>query len=133
MSSDLTGMTILVVDDEALIAFDLETMLVGAGARVLGPAHSEAQAMAAINAAVARAGEAAPFDGAVLDLHLGKGTSEAVGIRLTALGVPFLVHSGQARIGDPVVDRIAAPLLRKPASETALVEALAAMVRIPNH
>ena len=61
---------ILVVEDEALIAMDLQALLEDAGYRVLGPANSSAAALALIDAD-------AP-DVALLDVNLGR--SDAFGV-----------------------------------------------------
>lgn len=127
MEARLSGRTILVVEDEVLIALGLEAMLKDAGAKVRGPAHSEAEAMAVIDAAVREAGTGIDIDAAILDVHLGERTCETVALRLLGLGVPFVLHSGHARIDEPVVKRTGAPLLQKPAPPTALVAVLARM------
>jgi hypothetical protein len=80
--------------------------------------------MALIDAALSGAGGAPRIDGAVLDVHLGRRTCEAVAARLAALEVPFVFHSGFARGAEPFVARSAAPHLRKPASVEALIAAL---------
>jgi len=61
---------ILVVEDEALIAMDLQALLEEAGYRVLGPANSSAAALALIDSD-------AP-DVALLDVNLGR--SDAFGV-----------------------------------------------------
>ena len=40
----LTGMTVLLVEDDFIVAFDMQTLLEDAGATVLGPATSLAEA-----------------------------------------------------------------------------------------
>lgn len=129
MRTGLDGRRILVLEDDPLIALEIETTLADAGARVLGPAHSEAEAMALIDAAISDAAapdaDGAPtIDGAVLDVYLGGTTCEKVAAHLTSRGVPFVFHSGFARDADPFVARSTAPHLRKPASAEALVAAL---------
>lgn len=56
--------TVLVVEDEALIAMDLQALLEEAGYRVLGPANSTASAMQLLN------GD--DPDVALLDVNLGR-------------------------------------------------------------
>ncbi len=124
MKLTLEGCRILIVEDEPLIALDIEATLADAGARILGPVHSEAAAMALVDAAVSDADGALKIDRAVLDVHLGDNTCEAVAARLTSLKVPFVFHSGFARDTEPFVARSAAPHLRKPASAEALIAAL---------
>jgi DNA-binding response OmpR family regulator len=124
MQLPLDGRNILILEDEPFIAFYIEATLAEAGAMVVGPAHSEASAMALIDAAVSDSDGAPPIDGAVLDVHLGERTSEAVAARLAALEVPFVFHSGFPRNAEAFVARSNATYLRKPASAEDLVAAL---------
>lgn len=124
MRSALDGRGILVLEDEPLIALDVGAMLADAGARVIGPAHSEAEAMVLIDAAVEDADGASRMDGAVLDVHLGDLTSEAVAARLSSLAVPFVFHSGVARGTGTFAARSVATYLRKLASAEDLIAAL---------
>jgi CheY-like chemotaxis protein len=107
----LAGKRVLVVDDDALLAFDLETFLEGEGCVVLGPASTAEAALALL------AGELP--DAALLDLALGGGTSAPVADALAARGVGFLFVSGHTHAMLPTAhaDR---PLLAKPWSEADL-------------
>ncbi|MBU2532837.1 MAG: PAS domain S-box protein, partial [Alphaproteobacteria bacterium] len=81
---------ILVVEDEALIATELEDILTDANFEVLGPAGSVKHALDLID----RIG----CDAAVLDLNLGGNeTSEPIARRLMRDGTPFVVVSGYTR------------------------------------
>jgi CheY-like chemotaxis protein len=124
MPLNLDGRRILVLEDEPLIALEIEAALAGAGARVLGPAYSAADAIALIDRAVSNADGTPPIDGAVLDVHLGDRTSEAVAERLTSLEVPFVFHTGFGRDAEAFVAAATAPHLRKPASAEDLIAAL---------
>ncbi|KAF0674910.1 hypothetical protein [Profundibacterium mesophilum] len=133
MRAGLSGRTILVLEDEPLIAFDLEMTLEDAGASVLGPTHSEAEAMAAIDAVVAAPGEPVAIDCAVLDVHLGANTCEAVALRLVDMEIPLVLHSGHAKPDEGFIRRLAAPIVRKPAPASALVDVLiSAISETPN-
>jgi DNA-binding response OmpR family regulator len=120
----LRGRRILVVEDEALLAMLAEDELLGAGARVVGPAASVAEALRLIEAAAAEGGLSA----AVLDVKLAGETVSPVADRLAALGVPFLFATGCdgdfCRRSDGATDHGAAPVLRKPFDPRALVAAL---------
>ena len=72
---------VLVVEDEPIIALELEYLLSSAGFVVLGPAPSVASARPLVPDAEA----------AVLDISLGGETSEEVAIALNNLGIPFVV------------------------------------------
>jgi len=72
----------------------LELQLAQAGASVAGPAATVEGAL--------QLAEAESLDLAVLDFRLGGGqTSEPVAERLNALGVPFVVATGQVAAGLP--------------------------------
>ncbi len=116
----LRGRTILLLEDEIVIAFDLADAMEAAGATVVH-ANGVARGLAAIRAH--------GFDGAVLDVNLGRGeTCAEVAKSLRAEGVPFLLHTGDlVRVGE-VVSSIEAPIMPKPAETSKLIERLAALI-----
>ncbi|RDJ02703.1 response regulator [Rhizobium grahamii] len=77
--------TVLVVEDEYLLAMELKHALVGGGFEVLGPAGSVNHALDLVN-------EKRPH-AAVLDLTLGSETVSPVALHLKSLGVPFILAS----------------------------------------
>ena len=112
---------VLVAEDEALIAMEVEAALRRAGWEVVGP--------------VARAEEAArlaagerPLDAAVLDVGLGDATVFAAADALAARGVPlvFLTGYGPGILPERLRGR---PVLRKPFPAERLPEALEAAAR----
>src|SRR4051794_19599940 len=89
-------LSILVVDDETMIAMFLEDMLIDLGCKVVGPAGAVAPAMALIEAS----GQG--LDGALLDVNLRGELVYPVADVLTRQGVPFVFVSGYAAHGiDP--------------------------------
>ena len=77
---------ILILEDEPLIAMDLQLAFEDAGAEAVVTVSCD-EAFEAM--------DGAEFDGAVLDVNLGKGeTCEPVAVELRARGVPFLLHTG---------------------------------------
>lgn len=82
----LDGLRILVVEDEALIAMMLEDLLKQAGAIVLGPVNTAAQALTLV--------EQNSLDCAVLDYKLVDGSSVTVADALVKRDVPFVFASG---------------------------------------
>ena len=83
----MTDCEILVLDDQALIAMDVEMTLLGAGFTSVTVCSSVAEAQAAI--------AASPPALAILDVNLGNGeTSIPVAESLHALGCPFVFLSG---------------------------------------
>ncbi|TNF19851.1 MAG: response regulator [Rhodobacteraceae bacterium] len=107
---------ILVVEDDFLIAMDLAETLREAGAEVVGPAATVAQALELLSGQ--------PITAAVLDVTLGKDVSLAVAQRLAGAGIPFVYHSGQIALlrgaGWPK-----APVINKPALPSVFVAAVA--------
>lgn len=83
--SHLLGRTVLLVEDELLVAWDLEQTLMAAGMRVLGPASSVASALALITATKP--------DAAILDLNLRGELVTPVARRLREMGVPFVLST----------------------------------------
>jgi len=77
---------ILIVEDEPLLALDLAHRLEQAGFDIVGPAADVACALRLI--------EREGCDAAVLDIHLGRETSESVAGRLRQRGTPFVTVTG---------------------------------------
>jgi CheY-like chemotaxis protein len=77
---------ILVVEDEALIAYDLETALRQSGCEVVGPVATVAAAERALGGALP--------DAAVLDIELGDGKVFPIADALADRGVPFVFLTG---------------------------------------
>lgn len=104
----LLGRSVLLVEDELLVAWDMEQMLTAAGVRVIGPAASVDSALALL--------KARKPDAAILDLDLRGELVTPVARRLREMGVPFVlataynhlrsenedVFSGVANLGKPM-------------------------------
>lgn len=82
----LAGRRILVVEDEYLIAMDIEACLQDAGAEVIGPFVSAAEALANLD------GQA--IDAALLDIGLNAADSYPVADEMRRRGAPFVFMSG---------------------------------------
>ena len=87
----LAGKRILLVEDEAVIAFAVEDMLLDLGCEVVGPAFrlEDARRMAATEA----------IDAAILDVNLNDERSYAVAEELARRSIPFLFATGYAEGG----------------------------------
>jgi len=105
---------VLVVEDDGLLALDIADHLTNAGLEVIGPATSVAKALELLESGC---------DVAVLDVNLGKETSEAVAYKLRALGTPFAVMSGYSKEQHPPGFQ-GAPVLSKPTRADDLVAVL---------
>ena len=86
----LAGRRILVVEDEFLLALDLEVHLKATGAEVVGPVPSISDA--ALLLAIARR-----LDGAVLDVNLGGEMVYPLADVLLGAGVPIAFVTGYSR------------------------------------
>ena len=86
----LEGRRVLVVEDEYMLVMDLEESLRAAGATVVGPVPSVAEAMALIDAEGA-------LDAAVLDVNLGGEMVYPLADVLLGAGVPIAFVTGYSR------------------------------------
>lgn len=87
--SCFTGMRVLVVEDNYLVAMLFVDSLEELGCEVIGPWPTVSRALESI----ARD----PFDVAIVDFHLDGETASPVAERLSALGRPFAIASGGGR------------------------------------
>lgn len=115
----LEGRSILIIEDEPLIAFELEAAFSTAGASVVS-ASDTTEALRLISQA--------NISAAVVDISLGAEDCSAVCERLAGAGIPFVFHTGDAR-PDILRKWSAAPILTKLADKKRVVEVVAGMVR----
>ena len=120
------GKRLLVVEDEFVIALDLQNLLEAAGHEVVALAASVADALALLDGGGGGDAEPGrrrppPLDGAVLDVNLRGEPATPVADALAARGVPFVFVSGYGAAGRPPGHE-AAPVLAKPYSEGDLLE-----------
>lgn len=111
MTAEHSQKRILIAEDEAIIAMDLEAQIADMGHAVLGPFATVAAALAAI--------DNEPPHAALLDFSLAADeTSEAIARRLAAEAIPFALVTGYApvelRPDSPYSDR---PVLAKPSTK----------------
>ena len=116
MKNLFPGRRVLVVEDNPVIAFDIETALRESGAEVVGPAHDIESGLALLRAN--------GLDGAVLDIDLGGEPVWPIARALKQAGVPFVFVSGDCGKGLPD-DFAGAVCLHKPAQAQAIVSSVA--------
>jgi DNA-binding response OmpR family regulator len=112
--SCLAGLRLVIVEDEALLCFLIEDILVEAGATVLGVAKTVAEALELI--------ERTRPDGVTLNGKLGGTVSGAVAERLEELGIRYLVVSGEHTLPHPLLST--APRVGKPFTPESLKAAV---------
>ena len=119
MTNPLSGRRVLLVEDESMVAWLLEDMLVDLGCAVVGPAAGVNQALAMIDAEA--------IDAAVLDVNLNGQMSYPVADALAARGVPFVFSTGYNKVSLPNSYQIF-PVLQKPFDRLKLGDTLAKLL-----
>ena len=116
----MTGVRVLVVEDETLLAETLCDLLVGAGCEPVGPAASVAVALSLI--------EKSRIDAAILDVRLMEEMSFSVAYALRARGIPLMFLTAYQRCHLPV-DLSDEILIEKPFKAPMLIETVRRMAR----
>lgn len=113
--SQASPVSVLVVEDEALIAMDLQMLLEDAGYRVLGPANSVENALAILAIETP--------DAALLDINLGRSDVFSVANRLSESNTKVIFLSGHSiqKLPPSLRDR---PLVTKPYLPHVLMQTL---------
>lgn len=113
---------IIVIEDDVLVGIDLLEQLIEAGFDAVGPFNNMRDAFEDY--------EANGCDAAVLDVNLGKETSEAFAEALRASGTPFVILSGYSREQHPQV-LLGEKAMSKPVHMPALLRLLNDMLEGP--
>lgn len=108
--------SVLVVEDSMIIALDTEESLKRLGVPSVAVSGSVAAALDAID-------QSTP-EFAIVDFNLGDESSEPVASKLRDRGVPFVLATGYAELGDQLVEMGAQSLLRKPYGRSEIEEFL---------
>jgi CheY-like chemotaxis protein len=119
-----SGKRMLVVEDEFLIALDIQRVLESVGVKTVVTASRVAQALDLVMSS-------GPFDAAVLDLKLERDSSAPVAERLRDSGVPFIFLTGGS-MSDETRRFPDVPVIGKPFDSDGLLAALA-KVMVPKH
>jgi len=115
----LAGRSILIVEDEPLIALEVHAAFNAAGARVVSAANrKEALRMISLPG----------LSAAVVDMNLGENDCSDVCKRLSDSGIPFVFYTGDAR-ADILQKWPDAPILTKLADKQRMVEVVAGVLR----
>jgi CheY-like chemotaxis protein len=112
------GLSILMVEDQLLIAMDVQTMLAREGAATVETASSVKEALHSLTIVQP--------DVAILDVNLGNGSSIPVAHALAARGIPFVFATGYGETSLIPSELGHVPIVRKPYDIAALMGALTA-------
>jgi DNA-binding response OmpR family regulator len=112
--------SILVIEDDPLIAMDLASTLNAAGYRIMGPVATNAEALQLLH-------EEVP-DVTVLDINLGSEMSFPVFDYLSELGAAYITLSGHSHKIMPSSHAVH-PFLQKPYDSEALLQAIQSALR----
>lgn len=112
----LADVRVFVAEDEFLLALDLCDILARAGAEVLGPARSRAEAGEYVASAFAP-------DVALIDLNLGGDSSVEIALKLHDRGVPVILTTGYDASEVPEGLR-EMPVCQKPVSAAGLLRTI---------
>jgi DNA-binding response OmpR family regulator len=117
---DLSGLRILVVEDEPVVALDLELELIAAGASVIGSATTVEAARELVRSE--------GLSAAVLDVQLGNEDVGPVADMLRERGVPFVFHTGNGGSADITEKWPDAPVVQKPSHPETILAAIARLL-----
>lgn len=117
----LHGARILVVEDEAILAMELAAILKGAGAEIIGPCNTVAEALAL-------SARTLDIAAAVLDVRIGRNTIAPVARQLAGNGTPFMFYTRQIARDPTVAEWLDHKIIAKPADAATLVFAVAEMI-----
>jgi len=115
-----SGQHVLIVEDDALIALELESTLSEAGYAVVGPAGS-------VRVALGCLADNGSLAGAVLDINLGDEDVFSVADALSSSRIPFLFLTGHSNAVLPSRHK-KRPIVRKPYLPATLLATLAAAI-----
>lgn len=119
----LAGRTVFLVEDELLIAMDIEANLLDRGATVYGPATRVREGISLTD------DMQRPIDVAILDIDLGGEDVFPVAEALRDRGVPFLFHTGHGEAKMLQARFDGAPVFSKPMRVTALLDEVEQLLR----
>jgi len=124
MSQPLSARRVLLVEDEALVAMLLETILEDMGCVPVGPAGTVEEGLAMV-------ADPAPLDAALLDVNLAGHQVFPIAEALKARGVPFVFSTGYGESGLPDEWR-GHSTVQKPFTESAIRAALMKAMGVEN-
>jgi len=120
----IEGRTILIVEDEPLVAFDLADLIEDQGGSVVGPVPTVREGLSLV--------ECSEATGAILDANLEDCDVTQLALTLIEKGTPFVIYTGTglpealARLHPDL------PVVMKPAQTRVVLEALDRRIEMGN-
>ena len=118
----LAGRSILIAEDEPIVALDLQLSVEDEGGLVQGPFHRLTEAMVFLTKQDER------IDAAILDVNLNGVLVFPLAQMLAERGVPFVFHTGNAETPQIARDFPGRPVFAKPAAPASLLRGLAGLL-----
>lgn len=116
----MSKLSLLIVEDDEAVGMNLAAAAEDAGAEVVGPVGTVAEALVRL--------AAGGIDGAVIDVRLQDSEITPVALRLMAKGVPFVIHSGYA-LPEELAEMYLEPrIVMKPADPDAVMNQVVRLV-----
>lgn len=112
----LRGACVLIVEDDALLLMELESILQDAGAEIVACCRNVKDGLTAL--------EQKPLAAAILDVRIGQETIVPLARQLANRGTPFLFYTGQVENDPALVEWSDHMVLTKPARPAAIVAAV---------
>ncbi len=112
----LKGRTILIVEDEPLVAFDLADLVEDQGGVVAGPVPTVAEGLSLADSSAASA--------AILDANLEDCDVTQLALALIEKGTPFVIYTGTGLPDALARTHPDLPVVMKPAQTRRVIEAL---------
>jgi DNA-binding response OmpR family regulator len=115
--------TVMIVEDEAIIAMSLEDIFEDEGYQVIGPFSSCAEAIASLSSKMPTL--------AILDAILRDGSCLELARELRARAVPFMIYSGQDEVEAKSPEFEGITWIEKPAPPDRVIRAAGALIGRP--
>jgi len=112
----LNGLTILVVEDEPMLAMDLVSAIADLDGCAIGPVDTVAEALALLKTQAVAA--------AILDANLRDSDVTPLALTLVEQSVPFVVYTGRGLPTELAARHPDLPVVMKPARSTTVLAAL---------
>jgi len=114
------NLSVLIVEDDPMVALGLAFAAEDAGAIVIGPAASAHEALSLLTKSI--------IDAAILDVHLVDGVVTPVALALLDCATPFIVHTGIGLPDELATTRPTIAVVMKPTLPDQVVQQLLAEV-----